>query len=618
HPPGLAPSQVLLVRELSDPDPGRLGVDNAGALLDRAWERAAREALADRLRRAVRPTHGRVPPDAEAVLFDDAAEAWACWARERVAGPSSAAAPWWTESLESSSDAPASPMGRSPSLEAVWRGRPRLVPALAAHLAAWDVAVEVVGQMAESEAETVLRAVCDAFDVPGPPTSKGPTGRSDDEALRSRIQPLLPDDQSQVEEGAPAEARSDTASGPSDGPPWSSFVEDVGGAGLADALAEQSPAYRQLLGVALTLHERPSAVRSSDFQSAWQAWQTTVDRSSTDRSSPQVRREELEAMGEPEGRSTGMPDGISEEPGSGALADREGSERSGRSSREEHAQDEPSWSDPYAATALGGVLYLVNVLDALDLPAATETPPVGEHVGAWATLEALARTLLGPDDDTLRPNDPLWRVLATLDGRRPEARAGRALGEKADAPDAYRIPPAWLEAPHVDGPVDGRWAMTEGRLRVWTDLGCVADLAVTDDPAAQAEAAWEQFPNTGRLRRAESDDTMPLAPAPDACAPVLARWAARAAPYLRHRLATALGVEAARSDDAPVEGEAADWVAELFAVDARLYTTDLNVDLVCPLDAADLDARVAGLDRSPGWWAPGGRIVRFHFRDPEV
>lgn len=280
--------------------------------------------------------------------------------------------------------------------------------------------------------------------------------------------------------------------------------------------------------------------------------------------------------------------------------------------------EEPSWSDPYAATALGGAFYLINVLDALDLPAAAETPPVGEHVGAWAVLEALARALLGPDDDTLRPNDPLWRVLATLDGRRPEAPAGRALDEDADAPDAYRMPPAWLGAPHVDAPVDGQWAVIDGRLQMRTDLGCVTDLEASDDPAAQAEAAWDQLPNTGHLRRAESPDAMPRTPAPDACAPALARWAARATPYVRHRLAAALGVEATRSDGATAGSEESDWVADLFAVDARLYTTDLNVDLVCPLDAADLNARVAGLDQSPGWWAAGGRIVRFHFQDFEV
>ena len=624
HPPGLAPSQVLLVRELSDPEPGRLGLEDAGAMLDRTWERAAREALADCLRRAVRPTNGRVPPGAEAVLFDDAAEAWACWARERVAGGGAAAAPWWTESLETSSDAPSSPAGRSLSMAAVWRARPCLVPAMAAHLAAWDVAVEVVGQMSTTETETVLRAVCDAFDVPGPPAPDKPTGRSDDEAPSSHAEPSVLDDQSRTEEGVPDEPRLDTAPVPSDGPPWTSFVEDVGGPRLVDALTQESPAYQQLLGVALTLCDRPVTARSPSFQSAWRAWRHSVQRSaeSRDRSSegegamPDRHASEAERSSSADAQErSSREDDLPPVDDLALNGDRRAAEPE---TTPESEGEEPSWSDPYAATALGGAFYLINVLDALDLPAAAETPPVGEHVGAWAVLEALARALLGPDDDTLRPNDPLWRVLATLDGRRPEAPAGRALDEDADAPDAYRMPPAWLGAPHVDAPVDGQWAVIDGRLQMRTDLGCVTDLEASDDPAAQAEAAWDQLPNTGHLRRAESPDAMPRTPAPDACAPALARWAARATPYVRHRLAAALGVEATRSDGATAGSEESDWVADLFAVDARLYTTDLNVDLVCPLDAADLNARVAGLDQSPGWWAAGGRIVRFHFRDSEV
>ena len=618
HPPGLAPSQVLLVRELSDPEPGRLGLEDAGTMLDRTWERAAREALADCLRRAVRPTNGRVPPGAEAVLFDDAAEAWACWARERVAGGGAAAAPWWTESLETSSDAPSSPAGRSPSVATVWQARPRIVPAMAAHLAAWDVAVEVLQQMSTTEAEHVLRAVCTAFDAPSPPKPEVPTERADDPTPRSASSGL--DEQSETDGGPPEEGERQPPFVPSDGPPWTSFVEEAVGPRLVDALTQESPAYQQLLGVALTLRDRPVTARSPSFQSAWRAWRHSVQRSaeSRDRSSegegamPDRHASEAERSSSADAQERpSREDDLSPVDDLALNGDRRAAEPE---TTPEGEGEEPSWEDAYTATGLGGVFYLVNVLDALDLPDAAATPPVGEHVGAWAVLEALARVLLGPDDDTLRPNDPLWRVLATLDGRGPDVPAGRALDEAA----GYRMPPAWLEAPPVESPVDGQWAVTDGRLRVWTDLGCVADLAVTDDPAAQADAEWARLPNTGALHRAESADAMPLAFEPGACTPALAHWAARAAPYVRHRLAAALGVEAPRSDDATAGSEESDWVVDLFAVDARLYTTDLNMDLVYPLDAADLNARVAGLDQSPGWWAAGGRIVRFHFQDSEV
>lgn len=283
----------------------------------------------------------------------------------------------------------------------------------------------------------------------------------------------------------------------------------------------------------------------------------------------------------------------------------------GRRAREEETTpagdgEEAWWEGAYTATDLGGILYLVNVLDALDLPTAAETPPLGEHVGAWAVLEALARALLSPDE--VRPDDPLWHVLATLDGRRPETPAGQALANAEVSPKAFRMPPEWLDAPHVEPPLEGWWTVESERLRVWTDLGCVADRTATDEPVAQAEAEWDRVPNTGPLQRAESSDAMPLAPEPNACAPALARWAARTAPYERHRLAAALGV-----DD-----RTADWTADLFHAEGKLYTTDTHVDLLLPLDAARIDARVAGLDRSPGWWPAGGRVVRIHFRETDV
>jgi hypothetical protein len=222
-------------------------------------------------------------------------------------------------------------------------------------------------------------------------------------------------------------------------------------------------------------------------------------------------------------------------------------------------------------------------------------------------LEVLGRALLGPDEDALRPDDPLWRALAILDGRRPKTPAGQPLADTEPSSHAYRIPSGWLKAPHVEPPIEGGWAVKNGRLRVWTEFGCVADVEAGNDPAAQAEAEWNRVPNTGSLQHA-SADAMPLSPEPADCAPALARWAARTSPHVRHRLAAALGV------DDPEAG----WVADLFRAEGRLYTTDVNADLVLPLDAARIDARAAGLDRSPGWWPAGGRIVRFHFREADV
>ena len=617
HPPGLAPAQVLLVRTLSDPDPGRLDSAAGGAMIDPSWERAVRDALGDCLHRAVRPTKGRVPPAAEAVLFRDRAEAWACWSRLQIERPRAASVPWWVRSLEASTDLPASSPGRSPNLATAWRGHARRVPAIVRLLADWQAVAEVSSRLTEAEAEAVLRAVCPHFDVPIPSAAEGPAeeqvsalqapSRDGDERRQHTPQPP------RTFGATPAEATGDT-------PPWARVVRRATGARWADALAGQAPAHRELLGVALTLIDSPATARSGSFRSAWRAWRRRARgpndgrgrRDASGRALLDRRGEEVVA---PEHRGpTVDPTADHSASGTGATIEEDRPSRDGAASGDQRRAGErrptdsgPSW-DAYATTELGGVLYLVNVLDALDLPSAATVPPIGEHVGAWAVLEVLGRALLGATDEHLCPDDPLWRVLATLDGRSVDSPPGRALDETTEAPVAFRLPPSWMEAPHIDSPVQGRWTVTDGRVLVWTGLGCVADLSAADDPATQAREAWARYPNTGRLLRAESAGSMPLAPAPEHCGSALARWAARVAPFVRSRIAAALGVEEGHT------GGPADLVREA----GNVYTTDTHVDLVLPLGAARLDVRAAGLDRSPGWWAAGGRVVRFHFRESDV
>ncbi|MET0396143.1 MAG: hypothetical protein ABW277_04930 [Longimicrobiaceae bacterium] len=86
-----------------------------------------------------------------------------------------------------------------------------------------------------------------------------------------------------------------------------------------------------------------------------------------------------------------------------------------------------------------GVFYLVNAVRALGFfPALDEhfrLPPV---VGGWGWIELLARALLTPRAAGLA-HDPVWRVLAGLDGRGPDEPAGHGF----IAPGAETLPGAW-------------------------------------------------------------------------------------------------------------------------------------------------------------------------------
>jgi hypothetical protein len=97
-----------------------------------------------------------------------------------------------------------------------------------------------------------------------------------------------------------------------------------------------------------------------------------------------------------------------------------------------HAVEEPpNWPLPVAlppegaATRIGGVLYLINLIRRLDLLEA-----VPAELGPWALLEGLARAMLpGGDPFAELAADPLWAVLAELDGREPRALPGDGLSE---------------------------------------------------------------------------------------------------------------------------------------------------------------------------------------------
>jgi hypothetical protein len=213
-----------------------------------------------------------------------------------------------------------------------------------------------------------------------------------------------------------------------------------------------------------------------------------------------------------------------------------------------------------APTQVGGVLYLVNLMAALDLPACYEAGwRLASGVGPWGLLHALGWELLGPEAVA---GDPLWPALALLDGRPGyEAPGWRLPRSRPRRWPAFELPAGWFK-----------------------DLGF--DTAQTPtQPTASAHHP--------RLRAAALRNRYP---------PLLARWLAQALPFIDLRLRLALGL--------PAEASLA---AGLLALPGQLYVTATHVDLVASLQHISLPARLAGLDRNPGWLPDFGRVVTFHF-----
>ena len=89
HPPGMPRQAILCIRRMDDPLPRAIDLRTAHPPRPTEWERAARGAIAEALRRATRVRDGLVPndaADADVVMFEDRAVLLAAAARDAVRG----------------------------------------------------------------------------------------------------------------------------------------------------------------------------------------------------------------------------------------------------------------------------------------------------------------------------------------------------------------------------------------------------------------------------------------------------------------------------------------------------------------------------------------------------
>src|SRR4051794_14879405 len=95
HPDGLPPSAVLMVRRLTAVLPPFETAPHSPRRDGPRWDHRLRQELTDLARRAARPDRGRLPDDAEAVLFGDRAELLACLVTDLLRGVADRC--WWWE-----------------------------------------------------------------------------------------------------------------------------------------------------------------------------------------------------------------------------------------------------------------------------------------------------------------------------------------------------------------------------------------------------------------------------------------------------------------------------------------------------------------------------------------
>jgi hypothetical protein len=663
RPPGFPPSAILLIRYLHDPAPGVLQTGRSAAV-PAAWQQTARDRVASLYRHAARPAASPVEGEAEAVVFADDGELLAAYSVDVVRG--TAGRHWWWSAVLGPGPHPVDRLARQ--LVRASSG----VPAMMLRLVDNRAATEVLRALSPAHARAVIEAVCRAFDVPelsqrlsawapmpSTPTAAGAAAWVSDDsperpgsATAEAASAAPPDGR-----GAAPSPRTDAALG------WEQHVLLEVGTALA-----RSPALVRAPGFAgrvrrAWLSGDPADPRDHPSHSPLHPDGPRAPAAAGARPAspgPSVRRIDGLAGGRTQPRialpidlesaPTAQP-GLTDAPEHGTAARvppggwvvvdaaAGGSDRSISDARAEASvavrdpvpgapqplgataattaverpvveAADPARPDPMAIdqelgipTNLGGVAYLINVMAHLDLPEAFEPDwRLASTVGAWGTLELLARGLLdeGPD---VWDEDPLWPVLAVLDGR-----AGSLPAEGLEHAAGYRIPDAW---PRLDRPDIGalRCATVADRVCLWSSHGyLLADqpLAGRDPVAVIAGVAADlRLPPTRveRVRPSRRPAGIRGGPLVGALSAPASAWLDAVLPFVRRRIGLAL----ARSTLPPRSA------AALLRRSARLHVTGTHVDTVLRLDGVTVAARLAGLDRDPGWQPAFGRVIKLHF-----
>src|SRR6185436_8455310 len=118
--PGLSPAAVVCIRSVADPRPQTLRLVRGELEGGGIWSEALTQSLAGKVSRAARPANGRVPSNAESIVFADKAEMLACLASDWLSGLLWTR--WWWKILL--------PVWHSSVvIEQLWRDHPQYVPA---------------------------------------------------------------------------------------------------------------------------------------------------------------------------------------------------------------------------------------------------------------------------------------------------------------------------------------------------------------------------------------------------------------------------------------------------------------------------------------------------------
>jgi len=622
NPANLPPAAVLIIKRLKESPLLFPGSGDMMPEVKSVLGKSLQQHIQEKYHLATRPARGFVPPDSEAVLFADPGEMLACYWND-VSRHLEREHWWWEASARYLGN------GLDGNLERIIYQNIRCLPAALGRLSRWGRIHQAVQSLTPGEASHIFQALirayggddrqimADQYDGVAKKTpAKDPLGLVDKRNQRDFTRGSLQEMESLSADSGQEDIHSAHRF------PWKEWIPDrVDFEGL-------SREHACLLAAGLSLGARTDALQDPGFLTALgQLWVDLDGRREVLWSRSDAGRREQTRGEEHKGSQSEKRILPGRRPGKQSEGQPVGSMAAAATLEEDALQFVSENHNPDTdiredgqiqgvITQIGGVLYLINLIQKLDLPGCFAGDwSLRRQLGPWGIVDCLGRALLGEEGDPFG-EDPLWGLLARLDNRDP----GEMPGNTFSGPDHFQLPVSWWD-PADEEPIFCCWSANEKRLRVWIEdgmllLDCPRNKGF---PAAETQAREE----LGKyLREVGLSDSIahrylgsrdmiesPVRKLETALTsklnPELAEWLAMVVPAVRRYLFQILQLE---------NNDVGGLASTLFFVPGTIYATDTHVELAANLDAISLPVRLAGLDFDPGWVPELGRVVNFHFR----
>ncbi len=156
QPSGIPPSGILIVKHLDDPLPGQLMPSQDSFRAHPQWENALKDALKTHYRTAARPINLMIPPQAEAVFFEDRGQLIAALALDLFRG--TAFDSWWWKVILKT-------LHPSFHLKSLFYSNPQYLPSAFLYLAQSNTLFPILESLSQQDILHISDALCRQFHI---------------------------------------------------------------------------------------------------------------------------------------------------------------------------------------------------------------------------------------------------------------------------------------------------------------------------------------------------------------------------------------------------------------------------------------------------------------------